>query len=232
MPLHGKHRHFQRHLNPWIGLLFAIGSLLFLGGGLLALSPPLAQWLGIGSGAVNAVFFAGSVPFTSAAYLQLFQSANSTGAGSGTRAVTWFGWRPADIGWLACAMQFTGTVLFNVNTADALLPHLDWLQQDIAIWAPDMVGSALFLASGYLACVEFSRMAGLWQPRQRAWWITVINLAGCLAFMLSAFLAYFPERPSYPWAQHLATAFTAIGAAAFLAGSLLLLPEPEPDGAF
>jgi hypothetical protein len=40
--------------------------------------------------------------------------------------------------------------LFNVNTFDAMLPGLDWLQQDLAIWVPDFNGSVLFLVSGYL----------------------------------------------------------------------------------
>jgi hypothetical protein len=43
--------------------------------------------------------------------------------------VRWFGWSPRDIGWLSCALQFIGTLLFNVNTFDAMLPDLSWLSK-------------------------------------------------------------------------------------------------------
>ncbi|MGA7952035.1 MAG: hypothetical protein WCA07_00805 [Gloeobacterales cyanobacterium] len=46
--------------------------------------------------------------------------------------------------------------MFNVNTFDAMLPGLNWLQQDLTIWAPDFNGSVLFLVSGYLVVPEKS----------------------------------------------------------------------------
>jgi len=119
-------------------------------------------------------------------------------------------------------------LLFNVNTFDAMLPDLDWLQQDLDIWAPDMAGSALFLASGYLAFVECGHGRWAWQPQSLSWWITVINLLGCIGFMISAVLAFVP--PAAPAAEvvTLSILFTVLGAAAFLIGALLLLPEAAP----
>lgn len=231
MPLHGRHRYFQRHLNRRIALLFAAGSLLFMLGGILSLAPPLAVRLALESSGINSIFFAGSIPFTAAAYLQLFQAANAapsdTRQPSAAPAVAWFGWRPGDINWLGCALQFFGTVMFNVNTFDALLPQLNWRQQDLAIWAPDMVGSALFLASAFLAYVECWRSPGSWQPGRLAWWICIINLLGCIAFMLSAVLAFIPAAGQADVAVSLSLLATVVGAAAFLAGGLLMLPEPE-----
>jgi hypothetical protein len=232
MPLHGRHRLFQRHLNGFIASLFTCGSSLFLLAGILSLWPALAARWSLDSFAINLIFFAGSIPFTSAAYLQLFQSANAmpaTGSKHSTPPkIAWFGWRPGDIGWLSCALQFAGTLLFNVNTFDALLPGLDWLQQDAAVWAPDMIGSALFLASGYLSLVECYRDRSARQSNGLAWWITLINLLGCVAFLVSAvlaFTAFTPDAALVAWS----TMFTAVGAAAFLVGSLLMLPQRGVD---
>jgi hypothetical protein len=232
MPLHGRHRYFQRHLNRRIALLFAGGSSLFMLGGILSLEPALAARLSLEPASLNTIFFAGSIPFTAAAYLQLFQAANvtleDTQQPSPGASRTWFGWRPGDINWLGCALQFLGTLMFNVNTYDAMLPQLNWQQQNLAIWGPDMVGSALFLSSAYLAYVECWLSPGPWQPRKLVWWICIINLLGCIAFMLSAVLAFLPEAGQ----SHVALSLraTVVGAAAFLSGGLLMLPEPAEPG--
>ncbi len=218
-----------RQLNWWIGVVFAGGSSLFMLGSVFTLAPTLAQAWALDAAAINAIFFAGSIPFTTAAYLQLFQAAN-TGEykphdGAATPAVVLFGWRPQDIGWLSCALQFLGTLLFNVNTFDAMLPGLDWLQQDLAIWAPDLAGSVLFLASGYLAFIETCHTYFAWRPGSISWWVTFTNLLGCVAFMISAVLAFVPPRPPDVDLAGFAVMFTLIGAAGFLVGSLLMLPE-------
>ena len=94
-----------RQLNWWIGTVFACGSALFMLGGILSLAPQAAARWALDSTAVNSIFFAGSIPFTAAAYLQLYQAANapeSVAAGSTPRAdVVYFGWRPGNLGWLA-----------------------------------------------------------------------------------------------------------------------------------
>ena len=135
----------------------------------------------------------GSIPFTIAAYLQLFQAANAgefqPGATPLPSRFTLLGWRPHDIGWLSCALQFIGTILFNFNTFDAMLPSLNWFQQDVLIWAPNMIGSILFLASGYLAFIETCHGHWAWKPASISWWVVLINLLGCVGFMISAMLA-------------------------------------------
>jgi hypothetical protein len=67
---------------------------------------------------------------------------------------------------------------------------LGWLQQDLAVWAPDFVGSILFLGSGYLAFGETCYTYWAWKPQSLSWWITFTNLVGCVAFMISAFFAF------------------------------------------
>jgi len=209
-------------LNWWIGTVFALGSALFALGSVLALVPIPA----LGQ-AANPVFFAGSIPFTMAAYLQLFQAANApdplTSAKPGRPVV--LGWRPAEIGWLSCALQFAGTLLFNVNTFAGMRSGLAWWRQDIAIWLPDFLGSVFFLISGQLAFAETCHAYWAWRPGSLPWWVTFTNLLGCLAFMISAFFAYVPRSP-FPFdASVVSVVFTLLGAIGFLVGSLLMLPE-------
>lgn len=216
-------------MSWWIGVVFAIGSLLFALGSTLSLAPSLAPSFSIDPNGVNAIFFAGSIPFTTAAYLQLFQAANprdvSPSGPPASRRLELLGWRPRDIGWLSCALQFAGTLLFNVNTFDAMQPGSGWLRQDVAIWIPDFAGSVLFFTSGYLALAETCHASWAWKPASLSWWVTFINLIGCVAFMISAVFAFVPpHRPSLDSAT-ISVAFTLLGALAFLVGSLLMLPE-------
>jgi hypothetical protein len=213
-----------RQLNWWIGMIFAVGSALFAAGSMLALMPDLASALSFDSNGINAVFFVGSIPFTTAAYLQLFQAANA-GRNATAARTELFGWQPHDIGWLSCIFQFVGTLLFNINTFDAMLVGLDWLQQDLAIWAPDFIGSVLFLASGYLAFVETCHARFAWQPESLSWWVTFANLLGCVGFMISAFFAFVPQQQPMIDAAAISIVFTLIGALGFLTGSLLMLLE-------
>jgi len=212
-------------LNWWIGLIFALGSFLFVLGSVFSLSPDLARRFALQSSTINAIYFAGSIPFTTAAYLQLFQVANAAPRSRRRRFPQLFGWFPENIGWLSCALQFPGTLLFNINTWDAMLPGLDWVQQDLVIWAPNFVGSVLFLASGYLGFVETCHAYWDWKPASLSWWITFTNLLGCIGFMIAAVYAVVLPKPRLTDAATLATEFTLFGAVFFFIGSLLMLPE-------
>ncbi len=219
-----------QQLNWWIGIVFAVGASLFMLGSMLSLAPTLARDWSLSPNAVSAVFFAGSIPFTIAAYLQLFQAANAGkssphGRTAARQSIVIFGWRPHNIGWLSCALQFLGTILFNFNTFDAMLSGLNWRQQDWDIWAPDFIGSVLFLLSGYLAFIETCHAHWAWKPTSLSWWVTFVNLLGCVGFMIAAVFAFVPPHsPSFD-AVTISLVFTLIGAIGFLIGSLLLLPE-------
>lgn len=215
-----------RQINWWIGGGFAIGALLFVAGSVMSFLP--GAFLSV-TGA-NLVYFLGSLFFTTAAGLQLFQSANSGEfkAEQGARLrgpVVLIGWKPKDIGWLSSAAQFVGTLLFNANTLDALIGGGNWLWQDLTIWGPDVAGSLLFLISGYLAVTETCHGWWRWQPRSLSWWLVMINLSGCAAFMISAFFAFVAPSGGDPDRVTLAVAFTLVGAVGFLLGSLLMLAE-------
>ncbi|WP_146602567.1 hypothetical protein [Novipirellula aureliae] len=215
-------------LNWWIGIVFTIGSLLFALASVLSLSPSFAGKWSLDAEQINAIFFAGSIPFTTAAYLQLYQAANVSpfwpdGTSAGRRR-SLIGWRPFDIGWLSAALQFVGTILFNFNTFDAMIPAINWFQQDLLIWVPNIVGSILFLASGHLAFIETCHSHWSWQPKSISWWVVFTGLLGCMGFMISALFAIsFPT--AHPAAITLSIGFTLLGAIGFLVSSLLMLPE-------
>jgi hypothetical protein len=183
------------------------------------------------SSIINTVFFVGSLFFTSAAWLQLLEAINGDVADIGTPAGTpgrhwrWFAWKPHNAGYSASLIQFIGTVLFNVNTADAMIAGLDWVGEDLLIWTPDVIGSVCFLIASYLALIEVSHRFWSVQPGQVSWWIVALNMLGSVAFMLAAVFTFFlPSSGEMEWAWG-ANFFTLLGAAGFFSASYLMIPE-------
>ncbi|MGZ4637554.1 MAG: hypothetical protein ACXV2J_00685 [Actinomycetes bacterium] len=187
----------------WIGVLFAIGSTCFL----VAPFPGFLQ--AVGSTVDSAVFFVGSLFFTSAAALQLVDSRESRG----DRLDVW-----------SSLVQLGGTLLFNVSTFRAMNEQIGDTSYNRLVWAPDALGSILFLISGYLAYVAVC--GGLFRrpPRTRQWAIAAVNLVGCVAFGVSAVGAYLVPSTGDVLALGAANFGTAFGALCFLVGALLLLP--------
>ncbi|WP_345900140.1 hypothetical protein [Martelella sp. UBA3392] len=209
----------------WImGLIFCIGSFLFMLGSLLALFPALTK--GLPDWAANVTFFAGSIPFTTAAYLQLFQAANADETyTSGAKRPNLFGWDPKSVGWISAATQFVGTVAFNFNTFDAIKAPSGWLMQNTVIWLPGMIGSVLFLVSAYLAYIETSHAHDIRPRREIAWWIVAINLLGCIAFMIASTVAYVPRGTDPQWALDASNANLWFGAFCFFVAAALSMVE-------
>jgi hypothetical protein len=189
--------HAPRHaLHPvserWAAAGFAIGSVCFAVGpfpGFLAL---------VGARADAAVFFAGSLFFTAAAGIELL---NATAAREGR-----------DAAWWSAAIQFAGTLLFNLSTFDALRADLSTQQENHLVWAPDAFGSACFLISGVLAY----RVSA--HPRTMAG----VNLAGCVFFGIAAAASYVVPETGSVLDLAAANFNTVLGALCFLAGALML----------
>ena len=93
------------------------------------------------------------------------------------------------------------------------------------IWTPNMLGSICFLVASYLAYAEVSHGAGSFAPRSVSWWIAVVNLAGSVAFQLSALDSFVGPAPTSPEMLFWSTLWTAVGALCFLVGAYLLIPE-------
>jgi len=223
-----RHLLFPRKLGAWIALLFAIGSTHFLVGALAANWPGAFPAMLRDGEFLGKVFFSGSIFFTMAAWLQWLEAMNRDVADAFDGAPhrwRWFGWRPRNLGYLACLVQFFGTLLFNFNTADAMITGLSWRQGDALIWLPNMIGSICFLVASYLAYIEVSHGMFSFAPRSVSWWITIVNLAGSVAFQLSALESVVGPAGISAHMLFWSTLWTAVGALCFLVGAYLLIPE-------
>ncbi|MDP9164778.1 MAG: hypothetical protein M3O32_01700 [Actinomycetota bacterium] len=182
--------------------LFAIGSTLFAVG----TAPGFAS--SAGAGAANVLCFVGSWFFTSAAWIQLVRSGPEGSAD-----------------WLSAAVQFGGTVLFNVSTGAAVWAHAILAERRL-VWAPDATGSIAFLVSAAFGIVAVTASVGRWAPRSRDWQALWINVIGCVAFGASA-IGAFVHRTGSVADEALANVGTFVGAVCFLVAALLILPRRQ-----
>lgn len=209
-----------RRASWWIGVLFAIGATCFT----VAPFPGFVEL--VGAAADGMVFFVGSIFFTSAAALQWFETINADpGPSLPRRRFRLVSFEPRRIDWWSSGLQLIGTVLFNVNTFHAMQEGLDAQAYDRLVWTPDALGSALFLASGYLAYVEVCGGPVWTSNRTLEWRIAAVNLVGCIAFGISAVAAFWVPSSGSVVDLAAANAFTALGGLCFLIGAVLLLPE-------
>lgn len=169
-----------------------------------ATAPGVPAW--VGAGAANLLCFVGSWFFTSAAWMQLVLSD-----------------RTSRFEWWSAAVQFVGTLLFNLSTGAAVWAHAVTSERRY-VWVPDVTGSLFFLVSGALAMVAVAAVAGLLDFRSRDWLAGAVNLIGCVAFGISAVAAF--VRPTGVTADEvLANLGTFVGALCFLAAALIELPR-------
>jgi hypothetical protein len=182
------------HADWWMGVLFAIGSTCF------AVASFASQWASAPRPAIGPTFFAGSIFFTSAAFVQWRTSQ--------TRADR-----------VASVIQFVGTLFFNVSTFEAMRRGLDAHQTNLRVWTPDVFGSICFLVSSALAYAIVRRPS-------TAWRIAALNLLGSIFFGISALAALIEPSTDEPVSAAIANAGTTAGALCFLAGAVMLIPEP------
>jgi len=129
--------------------------------------------------------------------------------------------------WYSAAVQFAGTLLFNLSTGAAVWAHAVKAERRY-VWAPDATGSLAFLISGALGMVAVTAAAGVIELRSRDWIAAAVNLIGCMAFGVSA-LAAFVRVSGITADELLANLGTFVGALCFLVAALLELPRsPRP----
>ncbi|MEW1639506.1 hypothetical protein AB0469_36300 [Streptomyces sp. NPDC093801] len=183
-----------RRLNALASGAFVVGGLLF------ALGAAVAQF---GSGdplESAAVYFAGGLFFNTGGYTSLLQVLNAPRHTPGggplvTAGWRWWGYEPMRVAWLSAFLLFVGTLVFGVNLLDSFLQGLSVQQANRLIWAPDVVGCVLFLASGHLAFVEIChRGRPCLRSRSLGWWVVAVNQLGSVLFMVSALAAF--TRPA------------------------------------
>ena len=192
-----------RRANTSIAVLFAVGSTCFFVGPF----PGYVQL--VGSSADGMTFFVGSIFFTAAALVQLLTTRLTGGRGPD---------------WWASGIQFAGTLFFNISTFDAMQDALDTRATDRLVWTPDVFGSICFLVSSALAyrLANGSFLGG--RRRDGPERIALVNLLGSVAFGISAVAAFVVPSTGNVLSLGAANFTTAVGAACFLVGSVLLLP--------
>ena len=209
-----------RHASWWIGVLFAAGSLCFL------VAPMPWFFDAVGASIDAAVFFVGSLFFTSAAALQWLETINADlGPGRRVGRLRVLTFEPRRIDWWSSGVQLVGTVFFNLTTFRALQSSVDSASYDELVWRPDALGSICFLVSGYLAYVEVAGRLWAWPKRTIESRIVTVNLLGCIAFGIAAVASYVVPSTDTMISAGVTNLFTSLGALGFLIGALLLLPE-------
>lgn len=203
----------------WIAVLFAIGSLLFAVGSV----PGYASAVGARWDTVT--YFAGSLFFTAASFLSYREAVDAAPAALNPAHRRFFTYQPGRIDWWATAVQLAGTVYFNVSTGVAMANDLSTQAAHQHVWRPDAIGSVCFLISSVLSWYEACHGWAAWRPRSWAWWITLANLIGSIAFGISAVAGYINPVTGQVHNAGRANTQTLIGAVCFFIGAVLLLPE-------
>ena len=190
---------------------FAIGSLCFAIGacpGYLNL---------VGQEAANVTFFIGSIFFTAAGFIQ-FRLTGRWRRGAWKSKSDWDDW------WSA-AVQFAATICVNISCFFALFLQISPTQAHHVVWRPDAVGSLFFLISSALAIAATTHTDSLWDPDARNWWSTWLNMAGSVAFGISAIAAYVVPDTTDPLSSQWVNLGTFIGAICFMVAALLVKPH-------
>lgn len=195
--------------------LFALGSVCFGLGSL----PPLAAALRDNAAGV---FFAGSLLFTGAAFLQFHEAANAGDDIRGqVRTHRLVRRRTESVGWWSATIQLVGTLAFNISTFAAIF-DLSTRGEETLVWAPDVIGSICFLVASAAALYEICSRVFCWDPESSNWWVAAVNMAGSIAFGVSAVAARILSTTGEPANIDLVNWATFIGAMLFLVGAVLL----------
>ena len=211
-------------LNSTIAWLFMAGSACFVLGSVPAYVNATGGWVD------GITYVIGSVFFTSASFCQLVQaqSPETTSVDEVTERrpapVRLWNWLPHDRNWLAAAVQFPGTIFFNISTVAAITHNATAAESDRYVWRPDLYGSVLFLVSSAFAVLAVSRRFLSFEPRSFPWRIAWLNMVGSVFFMASAIASYVVPSTDELLGARLAVAGTFWGAVCFLVGAALMLP--------
>ena len=220
----------SERISQWMCVLFMIGSFAFTLGALLCfdLSLPLIV--------PGAIFFGGSLFFTSAAYLQFLEAINEPESTAGALAgdkhqARYFVWEPDRIDWWSTITQLIGTLYFNFSTFNAMRLSLSPLKSDRLVWSADFLGSALFLVSSWLAYGEVVSALATPKLKNLTWWVVLSNLLGSVAFGISAITSFILPSVGTMINANVTNLTTAIGGACFFVGALLQLIETNRENA-
>ncbi len=157
-----------RQLNA-MAVGFGVGSALFAAGAMLSVMQADVVFTSV-------VYALGAVCFTTAAGVQWRSAADHHPPS-----------RLKDPDWMSAAIQFVGTLYFNVMTIRALILSIDATSVSYdAVWQPDVVGSLLFLISSWVAWHPIAREHRHHLLHGRSLLICWANMLGSVFFGISA----------------------------------------------
>lgn len=210
-----------RDLSWRIAVLFMIGASCFALG-----SIPL-YFQNVNPGIVGMTFFVGSVFFTSASYSQYYQTINAVRGGASRRR--FLAWQPSERLWWATAVQFVGTLFFNVTTFRGMWVT-DPAEVNQLVWAPDFFGSVAFLIASHFAWLAVCGRVWCVDRDDRDWWVAALNYLGSIFFMFAAIASFTLPTTGEMVNIVIVNAGTFLGAVCFFLGAYLLLdPVGSPD---
>ncbi len=192
-----------------------------IGGSLFALGAAVAELGSADPTASACIYFAGGLFFNTGGYATVLLAINPQQRDGWHSTWRWWSWEPGRVEWVSAAVLFAGTLVFGVNLLDSFLQGLTAKQVNRLIWAPDMVGCALFIVSGHLALTQICRRRICWKPGLLDWWIAVLNQVGSYLFLVSALAAFVNPETSSEVNEAIANWGTFGGALCFAIGGLV-----------
>ena len=132
---------------------------------------------------------------------------------------TW--WAPGARGWWIAVLFAVGSLVFALGAIPAYASATGARWDALTFF----IGSICFLVASALAWFEVCHGWAAWRPRSWAWWITLANLIGSVAFGVSAVAGYINPATGQLHNAERSNLGTLIGALCFFAGALMLLPE-------
>jgi hypothetical protein len=188
-------------------------ALCFLAGSACFVVGPFPGYANlVGDGADSVTFFVGSILFTAGGTVQALGAFPERHSQDGGRAA-----------WRAAAIQFAGTLFFNVTTYRAMHTALSNTGYDRLVWRPDALGSICFLVSGAVAYRASARHGWLPARGDPGWWEPSLNLLGCVLFGISAVAGYVVPSTGSLLDQAASNGNTSLGAACFMTCALFTL---------
>lgn len=228
-----------KKLSWWIGLIFTLGSILFVLGAIPVMFPNAPTTT------IAQINFVGSVCFTIGSYLMLLETINLNTSITHKYSeekiaiakgiikhsqlfftkIKWFDWLPHRLDFWSVQIQLVGACLFNVNCFFALFSNLTWQKIDLLIWFPSTVASICFCVASYLAVIEVCHCYWAWLPNKIEWWVVILNLVGSWGFLMGSIFGFFGQgtfQCCQQWGTNLSF---LVGSLFFLGGSYLMIPE-------
>jgi hypothetical protein len=216
-----------RRINAVAATSFVVGGALF------AVGAASAQ-AGVTPKVYCSVYLVGGVFFSLGGYATVLQAVNGprdAGENGWLLARRWRWWasEPGRLEWMIAASLFVGTLVFAINIVDSFVEGLSASREDRLVWSPDIIGCALFLASGFLAMGEIGQGRWFWRRRRDlGWWIVAVNQVGSVLFMVSAVASFVRPSSGEELAIGIANWGTVTGALCFaVAGAMQERERPD-----